>query len=67
MYTIHAEVSALNDIRKKRIHLKHADMYVVRISTDGKDYRSSTPCEKCQNYIKKFNGLNNIYFTTNNF
>jgi deoxycytidylate deaminase len=64
MKTLHAEVSALNDIKKNNIILKQADIYIVRISTDGTLFRISSPCINCQNHIKKFQGIKNIYFTT---
>lgn len=59
LYTIHAEVDALRKLPK---HKKNLLIVVIRI----KDYgiRNSYPCEKCQNYIKKYN-VNRIWYSPN--
>lgn len=68
--TIHAEVDALNQIKKKNIKLENAQMYVVRIPNNictfcGKEnFLLSMPCDNCRNYINKFDGISKVYFTT---
>ena len=69
--TIHAEVDALNQIKKKNIKLENAQMYVVRIPNNicsfcGNDFLLSMPCDNCRNYINKFPGISKVYFTTEN-
>lgn len=69
--TIHAEVDALNQIKKKNIKLDNAQMYVVRIPNHictfcgtQHDFLLSMPCDNCRNYINKFPGISKVYFTT---
>ena len=64
--TIHAEVDALNDLKKKNIKISDAHMYVVRVSNDKSSFMCSSPCENCAKYINKFSGINKVYFTTDN-
>tara|TARA_Y100000389_G_scaffold128022_3_gene125406 strand:- start:1734 stop:2165 length:432 start_codon:yes stop_codon:yes gene_type:complete len=64
--TIHAEVDALNQIKKNNIKLTSAHMYIVRIPNDDnyENFKMSCPCQNCQNYINKFPEINKIYFTS---
>lgn len=58
-YSIHAEVAAINDVKKKNIInlLKNSSLYVIRISTINNKccLRNSKPCYNCKKYIEKYN------------
>lgn len=65
--SIHAEVSAISQIhKKKKIDLSNCTMYVVRIGTDrmGNPLKYSKPCENCTHAILK-SGLRKVFYSTN--
>ena len=63
--SIHAEISALNGLKKETI--QDSDMYVVRIDPSCKQQvRYSKPCEHCSFIINKY-GIRNVYYSINQF
>lgn len=63
-YSVHAEISAINNMKNKLI-LNECDMYVVRIATNFINIlKYSKPCENCKKTIMKYN-LKKIYYSTN--
>ena len=53
--SIHAEVSAINDAKKK-LHineLKKCELVIIRVNNCG-EYMNSKPCYNCERYINKF-------------
>jgi len=70
--SIHAEVNAINQLRKMmaRVKDKHffekCELYVVRIGTSSMDYplKESSPCEHCTKIINRV-GIKKVYYSTN--
>jgi tRNA(Arg) A34 adenosine deaminase TadA len=57
----HAEIAAINDLKKNRDHPQNCQMYVVRLGgNDGT--KNSKPCIHCQQTIIE-NGINRVYFS----
>lgn len=65
-YSIHAEVDAINKVKKLRYLLPECEMYVVRIGTKKFKHclKYSKPCESCTAAINK-HGIKKIYYSTN--
>lgn len=65
MYSVHAEVSCLNKVKKNKRLLNDCEMYVVRIGTDnmGCPLKYSRPCPECTKAIVK-SGIKKIYYST---
>jgi len=65
-YSIHAEVAAINEVKKKNIThlLKSSTLYVIRVSTINNKccLRNSKPCNNCKKYIEKYN-IPKIYYS----
>ena len=57
----HAEIDVLRKCLKMNIKRK-INMYVIRISDDGK-YRNSAPCNKCISILKEYNIRTIVYST----
>ena len=60
---VHAEVSALIPLIKRRMDLSGTTLYVYRESKDGK-LAMSRPCPRCMQLIKE-QGIKKICYTTN--
>jgi len=60
----HAEIDVLRKCLKKNIR-KKITIYIVRISTNGKEIMSSMPCIECANKMKLFNIRSIIYSSDN--
>lgn len=62
--SIHAEISAINQVRKKRIPLNLCDMYVVRIGSGrcSEVLKCSKPCERCSKVINRYR-LRRVYYS----
>ncbi len=56
---LHAEVAVLRGLRSYDV--QGYDLFVCRILIDG-SYALAKPCDKCQEYLKKFD-LRKIYYT----
>lgn len=69
LMSVHAEVSAINQLKKKMrgefIPLNQCDLYVVRIGGGScKDsLRTSKPCDRCSSVIQR-NGLRRVFYST---
>ena len=61
---VHAEVSALIPLIKRRVDLSGTTLYVYRENKDGK-LAMSRPCTRCMQLIKE-QGIKKICYTTNN-
>ena len=61
--SIHAEVAAISKVFKNKNILEDCDIYVVRIGPArfNNCLKLSKPCEKCTNFIKKYNTLYFLY------
>jgi deoxycytidylate deaminase len=64
--SIHAEVAAISKVFKNKNILEDCDIYVVRIGPArfNNCLKLSKPCEKCTNFIKKYN-IRCAYYSTN--
>jgi len=61
----HAETDCILNIKKtNRDILQYCDLYVVRLSPIEGINKYSKPCEKCSNFINKYN-IRKIYYSTN--
>ena len=60
---VHAEVSALIPLIKRRMDLSGTTLYVYRENRDG-DLAMSRPCPRCLSLIKE-QGIKKICYTTN--
>ena len=61
--SIHAEISALNGIKKETV--QDSDMYVVRVDPSCRQrVRYSKPCPHCSFIINKV-GIRNVYYSIN--
>lgn len=60
---VHAEVSALIPLIKRRVDLSGTTLYVYRENKDGK-LAMSRPCPRCMQLIKE-QGIKKICYTTN--
>ena len=60
----HAEIDVLRKCLKQNIR-KKITIYIVRISSNGKQIMSSMPCVECVNKMKLFNIRSIIYSTDN--
>lgn len=60
---VHAEVSALIPLIKRRVDLTGTTLYVYRENKDGK-LAMSRPCPRCMELIKE-QGIKRICYTTN--
>lgn len=62
--TIHAEVSAIIDAFKKKIHdFSNATLYVIRISNKCHcELQMSKPCKLCTPFINKMR-INRVYYS----
>lgn len=65
-YSIHAEVAAISQLLKQKKILDECDIYVVRIASSrfNNCLKMSKPCEKCTNFINKYN-IRRTYYSTN--
>ena len=70
-YSIHAEVSAINDAKKNKIAIENAIMYVVRIKNsdihnnyDLIETKQSQPCTDCLKCIQNYK-INKVFFSIN--
>ena len=66
-WSVHAEVAALMQLRKKsRKFFQKCDMYVVRVGTPHMEYplKLSKPCESCECVINAM-GIRRVYYSTN--
>ena len=66
-YSIHAEVSAIANLKgKEKELLSECELYVVRIGPKklSNILKYSKPCVACQNYIRK-NFIKNTFYSTN--
>ena len=64
-YSIHAEVACILNIKKlSRNILKECELYILRLSPLENTYKYSKPCEKCSQFINKYN-IRKIYYSTN--
>lgn len=65
-FSIHAEVDVISKLFKQKQILDECDIYVVRIATNrfNNCLKMSKPCEKCTNFINKYN-IRRIYYSTN--
>jgi len=63
-YSIHAEVSAINNalMKVKKQDLRQAKLVVIRLTKEG-CLTNSFPCKQCQEYINKFN-IKTIYYSS---
>ena len=68
--SIHAEVNAINQLRKimngkDKLYVQKCKLYVVRIGTKNMNYplKESKPCEHCTKAIKKV-GIPSVYYST---
>ena len=67
IWSIHAEVAALLQLRKKpRKYFQDCTMYVVRVGTSHMDFplKLSKPCESCEKVINEV-GIRRVYYSTN--
>lgn len=62
--SVHAEISAINQVRKKRIPLDMCDMYVVRIGGGrcSDNLKCSKPCDRCSAVINRHR-LRRVYYS----
>jgi len=66
-WSIHAEVAAIMQLRKKpRKYFQDCVMYVVRVGTQHMKYplKLSKPCESCESIINEV-GIRRVYYSTN--
>jgi deoxycytidylate deaminase len=61
-YSIHAEVDAINKVKKIKNILKESDLYIVRINSNNNSLRESYPCNSCAEVIVDHN-IRNIYYS----
>lgn len=62
----HAEMDALNKIKRKRELPRYVDMFVIRISKNG-SLGESRPCIHCIQMLEKSRlTIKHIYYSTNN-
>ena len=63
IFSIHAEVSAIQDaLRKTPLDdLRKSKLVIVRVNNDG-DIMNSFPCENCRRYIME-KGLKTVYYS----
>jgi len=61
MYSIHAEISAIQDAKKHLKDIKDSTLYVVRINNEN-ILDKSCPCIKCKNAILS-NNISKIYYS----
>ena len=62
-YSLHAEISAINNALKK-IHvndLKKCELVIIRINKNG-DFLNSKPCDNCARIIKNYN-IKKIFYS----
>lgn len=59
---MHAEVRAV--LNKPRSATEGCDIYVVRLSSDGKSLRMAKPCAMCQEVLKRA-GIRRVFYSTN--
>jgi|TARA_B100001564_G_scaffold354849_1_gene366137 deoxycytidylate deaminase len=60
-YSIHAEVNALNKLKRQKSGAEGADIYVYRFLANG-DYGLAKPCPDCMKEIKK-SGIKRIFYS----
>ena len=58
--TLHAELGAI--LNMPRESTEDADIYVVRINSDG-EYKNSKPCDMCQEAMR-FCGVKRVFYST---
>ena len=58
----HAEIAAINDLKKNRDQPANVTMYVIRLGRVGT--KNSKPCVNCERCIIE-NGINRVYFSCN--
>lgn len=59
---MHAEVSSVSSIYKKKLSKKDKlVVYVCRVNSRGL-FRNSKPCENCQHYMRRW-GIRKVYYT----
>lgn len=63
MYSLHAEIACLKQLRGQDINYKDLELYIVRLRKDTK-YGMARPCSACMNLIKSM-GIKKIFYTTN--
>lgn len=62
-FSCHAEVAAINSVKKKdKIKLKESTLVVMRVGNDG-NVKLSKPCEDCSTCIKK-HGIKRVFYST---
>lgn len=61
LWSIHAEIAAIKNVRKLKIDLTKCDMYVIRLSTKG-ELKLSKPCDNCMKKITEYN-FRNVYYS----
>ena len=70
--SVHAEISALKNVKKKLI--PKCELYVVRLGPNEKNYnlkeecnylKYSKPCSVCTEYLNKFN-IKKVFYSINN-
>lgn len=59
--SLHAEASAILKVNKRSNNMS---ILVVRINSNG-ILKLSKPCEKCEEFIKFFGHIKNVYYSTN--
>ena len=69
-FSVHAEVAAINNMKKNRVDVDNVIMYVVRINnkdlwkeTDDIRTQNSKPCMNCMRCISHHN-VKKVYFTS---
>lgn len=61
-WTIHAEVDCLINLnRRMRVKCDEMKMYVIRVDKEG-HLRISAPCNKCNDFITKYN-IKTVYYS----
>lgn len=60
--TMHAEVRAI--LNKPRHITEGCDIYVVRLSSDGKDLRMAKPCAMCEEVLRRA-GIRRVFYSNN--
>jgi deoxycytidylate deaminase len=65
-FSCHAEVDAINKVKRARVSFNETEMYVVRIGSHKFNHclKYSKPCCDCQRAIEKY-GIKRVYYSTN--